>query len=311
MSDDLTPRDLASLVLDKIMALGDKASEEYFDVSHGTIVAWRTRKTPPSLAAAQKCWDDSPACQAPEIWGADGKSEIIVGLPVFNEYEPLSFFTLYRSMKLYGVDKISLVPRFKTLIVEARNYCVQRLLMSTAEWIVFPDADMVLPCGSGSILKKEGFSLPEPKASRSAINRLMSHPKDALIVGGLYRDRKTGTQVQCETAFRSKAENQRLMDLFDGKNSADGLEETGWIGFGCVRVHRSVFERIAAEAKPGGLMEEIAPIPGRETEPMGFFRTTTSARGEDVSLCRRAQKVGVKVYADLGLLCGHIGKRIY
>ena len=312
MSDDLTPRDLSGLVLDRITALGDKAAEAYFGVSHGTIVAWRNRKTPPSLAAAQRCWDDSPICQAPAIWGEAGtKPEIQTLMPVYNELEPLTFFTLYRSMKLYGVDKINLVPRFRTLIVEARNDLAQKLLMSKSEWGVFPDSDSVLPCGSGPMLAKEGFSIPEPKASRNAFDRLMSHPKEMAIVGGLYRDRKQGKKVQCETAFRSDAENTRLMKLFDGTNKDDGLEETGWIGFGLVRIHRSVFEKIAAEAKPGGLFEDIAPLPGRETEPIGFFRTTTQQRGEDVSLCRRAQKVGFKVFMDKGLLLGHIGKKIY
>ena len=93
----------------------------------------------------------------------------------------------------------------------------------------------------------------------------MSHPADKLIVGALYKDRRGGRKAQCEGGFKSDAENARLLGFFDGKTQGDDLEKHGWVGFGMVRTHRSVFERMKEAAKPGGPLEEIAPPKGRET----------------------------------------------
>lgn len=312
MANDLTPRDLASLVLDKIRLLGDAKARDYFGVAHGTIIAWKTGKNLPSLAAAQKVWDESLICQTPEIWGHSGKAVLL--MPIYEAMEPLTFVTLFRACRHYGMDKLTLIPRMRTLIVEARNDLAERALLTNAEWFIFPDSDCVLPCGSSALLKKYGLNLPEHKASRNAIERLMSHPPDKLIVGALYKDRRQGNRAQCETAFRSAEQNQRLLDIFSPSHPSaqayDGLEETGWVGFGLVRVHRSVFERMKEAAKPGGLLEDIAPPEGREGEPYGYFHTTRKQRGEDVVFCRRAAQLGVTTFVDLGLTLGHVGKRI-
>lgn len=312
--DDNTPRDLAALVLDKITALGDAKAAEYFEVSAGTILAWRNRKNAPSLAAAQKVWDDSLLCQSPEIWGNSANAPVLLLLPAFDSIEMLTFTTLVKACKGYGMDKISIIPKWRTLIVEARNDLAERALLTKSEWFIYGDVDSVVPCGNGAMLRKYGLNLPEPKASRNAIERLMSHPADKLIVGALYKDRRGGTKAQCEKGFASLQENERLLGLFNPSPKtpqSDGLEEVGWIGFGLVRIHRSVFERMKEAAKPGGVLQEIAPPAGRETEPYGYFDTTRQARGEDVKFCRRAGQIGVKVWLDTGLLLGHIGSKIY
>lgn len=312
MPADLTPRDLFSLVTDKITALGDSAAQEYFGVSHGTIVAWRKGKTPPSLAAAQKCWDDSPVCQTPEVWGvAANKAEIMVLLPIYEQVEPLFMVTLHRSIKNYGIEKVSIIPRLKTLIDESRNYLVDRFLLTNAEWCIFADADGVLPCGNGNMLRKEGYDVVEPKASYNALTRIMSHPKEYTIVGALYKDRRHGIKVQCETAFRSESENKRLLGFFDGTTRSEGLEETGWVGHQLVRWHRSVFMDMKAAAVKGGVLEDMMPPPGREGEPLGYFGRTSRWRGEDVAACRRAAMAGHRTYIDTGLCVGHCGRAVY
>ena len=308
--EDNTPRDLANLVLAKIAALGDTEASKYFEMSMATILAWRTRKTPPSLAAAQRVWDDTLTCHAPEIWGGNGKESVCLAMPMYENVEPLTMVTLIRCMKLYGMDKIRIIPEMRTLIDEARNTLVQRFMATDSEYCLFLDADMILPCGAGAMLRQHGFTVPEPKASVNAIERIMSHPKEARIVGALYRNRRGTGKPALELAYRSAQEDERLRGFFDGKTKGEGLEETGWVGFGMVRIHRSVFKEMQDAAVEGGPLAEIAPPKGREKDAFGYFGRTPQWRGEDISYCRRAQKIGIKTYVDTGLLLGHMGKRI-
>ncbi len=309
--DDNTPRDLAGLVLERIHALGDEKAAEYFGVSPGTILNWRSRKINPSLAAAQKVWDSTLLCHAPEVWGKAENAHLQILLPIYGEVDAMNHITLFRNYRLYGVDKINIIPRLRTLVEEARNDLVQKFLATKSEWCLMIDSDMVLPCGSGSMLRGQGWNCPEPKGSRVAIERIMSHPKEYRIVGGLYRDRRTGVKAQCERAFRSPQENARLIGILDGKVQDDGLEENGWVATGFIRFHRSVFEEMAAEAKPGGILADIAPPVGREADPIGFFGRTSKWRGEDIAACRRAGLLGIKTYCDVGTICGHRGDKIY
>lgn len=333
--------DLNKLVLDKIAALGDTEAAKYFEVSVPTISAWKLGRTMPKIMVAQKVLDEMPALVAvvdpelallkaendglrkiidegskavapviEEVWEEPAKANGAVTLlmPIYNAMEPLTFITLLRCMKFYGMEKVSVIPMCRTLIDEARNNLVQKFLKTQNEWCVFIDADMVLPCGDGNILRKMELELPEPKSSRNALVRLMSHPKEARIVGALYKNRRGSGKPAVEIAYRSQAEEARIRGFFDGTTKTDGLEETGWIGFGLVRIHRSVFMEMQEAAKRGGLLAEIAPPVGREGDAFGYFGRTAQWRGEDISFCRRAQKIGIKTYADTGLLCGHQGQ---
>jgi hypothetical protein len=308
---DNTPRELALLVLNKITQLGDPEAAKYFEVSPGTIANWKNLRVLPSLAAAQKVWDEDLICQTPEIWGKSAETAVQILMPAYESIEPLFFLTMMRCLRQYGLEKINIIPKMRTLIVEARNDLAEKFLATKSEWCIFCDVDSVLPCGNGAMLRKVGLDLPEPKASRNAIERIMSHPADKLIVGALYKDRRGNNKAQCAGGFTSPQENARLLGFFDGKTQGDGLEEQGWIGFGLVRVHRSVFEMMKEESKPGGKCEEIRPPVGREGEPYGYFSTTREQRGEDVSYCRRAGRLGIKTYLDTGILLGHIGNKIF
>lgn len=311
---DNAPRELVRLVLDKIAELGDARAREYFDVSAGTISAWKSLKTFPSIVAAQKVWDESLACRSPEIWGGNGKESVMVLLPVYETIEPFFFISLMKCMKLYGMDRITLIPVTRTLIEEARNDLVAKALLTKAEWFIFMDCDMILPCGSANLARKMGFNGPDVKLNRNAIERLMSHPKEYRIIGGLYRDRRVGNRVLCAKAFGNQNENARLMGLFSGDTKDDGLEDAGgWVAPGMSRFHRSVFEEMAAEArKPNSPLADILPPPPpRDKEPMGFFGRTSAWRGEDIAMMRRAGLIGIKSYIDTGLIMGHVGRKVF
>lgn len=320
--------DLAKLVTEKIESLGSSAAaQEYFGVSPAAISTWKSGKIAPTLKAAQKVLDEmrdqiaalpktvgiAPLIQIseppPPLEDASAPYQVYLGMPLYDDIEKLTFITLVRSMKLYGMEKVSIIPVARTLIDEARNTIVQRFLKTGSEWLVFVDSDQIFPCGSGAILKKMGLDLPEPKASRNALARIMSHPKEARIVGAVYQNRRPTFKPALEIAYRSPSEEARMRGLFDGKTKTDALEETGWIGFGMVRLHRSVFLDMQAAAIPGGPLADIAPPVGRESDAFGYFGRSSQWRGEDIAFCRRAQKIGIKTHADLGLLLGHQGER--
>jgi hypothetical protein len=310
---DLTPRDLTAMVVDRIAELGDAKAAEYFEASVSTVKAWRSGRNAPPIAALQKVWDESLIADTPEVWG-DGsdESKIQILLPVYRDMDPLNHVTLFINYRKFGPDKINIVPKFRTLIDEARNDLVQKALLTKSKWFVMCDSDMILPIANTKALQKHGWSAPEKKAARLALSRLMSWPEEYKIVGALYRDRKTGHRAQCERGFRSPQENQRLIDIMTGKNTTDdGLEENNWVGTGFMRWHREVFEHMASEAKPGGKLADIAPPPGREGEPFGFFGRTSQWRGEDIAVCRRAGLLNYRVHCDVGLYAGHRGARIY
>lgn len=309
---DNTPRELVRLVLDKIHELGDIKAREYFEVSAGTISAWRNLKTFPSIVAAQKVWDDSPLCQTPEVWGKGGEVPLVIGLPIYGDMSPLNHITLFANYRRYGIEKITIIPRFRTLIDEARCDLAQKFLVTKAEWLVMCDDDSILPTGNTAFLRKNGWNVPERLGNRVALERLMSHPKEYRIVGALYRDRKGGVKAQCERAFRSPQENARLLDIMSGKNlTDDGLEENGWTGTGLIRIHRSVFEEMAEASKNGGPLAEIAAPPEHGDRPLGFFGRSSRWRGEDVGFGMRAGLISIKSYTDVGLYVGHKGDAIF
>lgn len=302
--------ELHQIVLNKIELLGEVDAKEYFGVSAGTISSWRNRKTNPPLVAVAKVYDETLKYNAPEATTGE-KNRVELLLPMYNDVEPLFLFTLFRCCKLYGIEKIGFIPKIRTLIEEARNDLAERFLLTGSEWCIYMDCDIIFPCGSAAMLRKEGFNLPDSKGNRNAIERMMSHPADKRIIGGLYRDRRGMNKAQCEKGFSSPQDNARLLALYEGKGDSDGLEEQRWVAFGMVRIHRSVFLEMKEAAKPGGPLENIAPPKGREGDPHGFFGRSSQWRGEDIAFCRRAAEIGIKSYVDTGILLGHRGGKIY
>lgn len=320
---------LSTAVIDRINDLGDKAAD-YFGVTPGLIAQWVKGSRPVSIAAAEKVYAEAMEERAkqpalPQIAGEKedpaltGKESMTLLLPTYDQIEPLHRISLDRCMKLFGMDKISMIPEERTLIDEARNTLAQkaRAMNPRPKYVVMIDSDMVLPCGHGGMLKKMGVNMgkgyPEPKASRNALVRIMSHPPEARIVGCLYRNRRGSFKPAVELAYRSSSEDARLRNMFDPEFKgarSDGLEETGWVGGGMFRVEMSVFDEMAEASKNDGPLADIAPPAGREADAFGWFGRTSQWRGEDIAFCLRAQKIGIKTYVDTGLLCGHVFKGV-
>lgn len=311
---DHTPRELVRLVTDKIAELGDAAACEYFEVSLGTIKAWKSLKTFPSILAAQRVWDDSLACQSPEVWKGTGNEKVAILLPIYETAEPFFMISLLAALRGYGMENVIIIPKTRTLIEEARNDLIARAQLTSAEYYLFMDVDMILQFGNPSMSRKMGMTIPDKALVLNSITRIMSHPKEVKIVGGLYKDRRAGNRVQCSKAYANPQENARLMGMFDGSTPIGGLEDAGgWVALGFVRFHKSVFTDMLAEAqKPNSPIADILPPPPpRDKEPVGYFGRSSKHRGEDIAVGRRAESIGITTFIDTSILLGHVGRRVF
>jgi len=224
-------------------------------------------------------------------------------------------------------------------VAHSRNHCADFFLKGDFEWMLTVDDDMVIPFGNAMWYNAyTGFNFSEKFAGWNALDRLMSHKKS--LVGALYFGRhQYGPPVYNEgTANPQEATYAR-------GGPYDLIRPTKWVGTGCMLIHRSVFEDIEKKFptiargpdKSGGqwftstevtFMEDVirarAALDGELNGERAYKALTlldaaiAKARvdnclgcGEDVSFCRRAMAAGHQPYVDMGLICGHIGHKVY
>lgn len=300
---------LAEIVRKKIEQLGNEEASKFFGVSSGTTSLW-ARGGNPSLEAGQLVLNEyysdvdllnkavAGMTSEGELW--KGRNVMFL-LPVYKSLSPATQKTLYYQYAKYGAEKIGILMHTRTLIVEARNILVMKFLRTTAEWAIFVDDDIVLPCGSADIFNNEfGAALPKPYADYLFIDQMMKN--DLPLVGALYFGRHQAGKAQYSGGFESVIENANAHKLVNA-----GLRPCSWVATGAMKIHRSVFEKMMAKAP------EFFPdiIPTQEGRPWGFFRQYGNGVGEDVSFCYRAAKVGVQPYVDTSLVCLHEGTCYY
>lgn len=241
----------------------------------------------------------------PLIHNIEGKRVMIL-TPIYRGMNGRTFFTLWRCFAQYGVDKVGLIPEFQTVIHEARNMLAKAFLETDSEWCIMVDDDLLIPCGSSQITNRYfNARLPEPLASINAISRIMSHPPECKVVGGLYfvkgnpsfsRHRNSGRAI-CEQAFRDDDFNSMLHQ----PKPTSGLIPQDWVAIGFCRIHRNVFEDII-KAIPGRWPE---CLPSHDGGHYGIFQPIGPNVNEDVSFGRRCKAIGIQHYLDSGLVCGH------
>jgi len=225
-------------------------------------------------------------------------------------------------------------------VTHSRNNCADVFLASECEYMLTIDDDMVVPFGNAKWFRAySGWDwYPEPFASFNTLDRLMSHRKT--LVGGLYfAKHRKGVAVFAEGGKPEMSEYIR-------KGPHDKIQLAGWVGTGCMLIHRSVFLDIektyprlargldgkggqwftSSEHKLmdgiGQILEYLSTGPMDGPKAMRAYEMLTSLNndasrvsrlgvGEDVIFCRRASEAGHKCYVDLGLIAGHIGACVF
>ena len=225
-------------------------------------------------------------------------------------------------------------------VAHSRNNCADVFLKSDCEYMLTIDDDMVVPFGNAKWFRAytDWDWYPEPFASLNTLDRLMSHGKT--LVGALYfAKHRKGVAVFGEGGHQE-------MSNYIRQGPRDEIKITGWVGTGCMLIHRSVFldiektyprlargpdgkgghwftsseHRIMDGIKQIMDMMSVGPMDGpkaaRAYEMLvglnsDASRTSKLGVGEDVIFCRRAAESGHKCYVDLGLHVGHIGTCVY
>lgn len=168
-------------------------------------------------------------------------------------------------------------------ITDSRNQAVRKFLsVSTADWLVFIDADM-------------GF---EPDAVDRIIDA--AHPTDRPMVGGLcFGQRKEGAgpgnsrvYVPVPTLYRWYDVDDTCGFAPDYEYPTDQLVEVDGTGAAFFCVHRTVLEGLATKFP----------------EPRPWFDETIykgQVFGEDLTFCRRVQESGHSIHVHTGVSISH------
>lgn len=182
----------------------------------------------------------------------------------------------------------------------ARNRLATRFLESQDEWSFWMDSDIIAPIGNPAWFKRRtGTKHGDQWAARAAIDRLTSRNKS--FVGAVYSQRSAARSILASPGTNPQNEGEKLTaQEIREKGPVDKVVEVNWIGFGCVAVHRSVFEAVL---KLPGVQSTIK---GQAHE---FFTPIAGGNeGEDMAFCKRARQAGHPPFLDMSIHCGHIGK---
>lgn len=226
--------------------------------------------------------------------------KVMMLLPVYRSFEPWTHFTLFANYAKYGPEKIGIIQEIATQIHEGRNTLIHKAKKTDAEYFIFCDDDMVIPCGSAGIFHGNlRAPLPEPGVSMVGISRLMSFPPDMRIVGALYFNRRKFSHACCSDGYNDNQDDNN--DKFRAHTIKEPILQR-WISPGFMRIHRSVFDDLDLAIKNGKFPECIPSTPDR---PVGYFNPIRAGMGEDVSFGVRCGEIGVDSWLDPVLECLH------
>jgi hypothetical protein len=223
------------------------------------------------------------------------KGAIAFCCPTDRDFPPVTmecFSVLIRN------HQMPLVLKSETLLVRGRNVIAERFLRTKSEWSFWADSDMILPFGNGEWFKDKTkiAALRPEQYGFDAVKRLLGHRQD--FVGAVYAARTEGSQMVIQPDLEPRNDADRQLSDLIRKNQAYGLKDVGWLGFGCVLIHRRVFEAI------GRTDSDI------RSGKAGFF-DTQGAKGEDVRFAERAISAGFRPKLDVELVCGHMGRKCF
>lgn len=187
-----------------------------------------------------------------------------------------------------------------TMIHRARNILATGFLASGNEWSFWMDSDIIAPIGNPAWFKRRtGSKHPDKWFAKSALEQLTARGKS--FIGAVYVERSTKGMLISQPGLSPTGDADKRLAEEIKQGPQDRIVPVGWLGFGCVAVHRKVFEDIL-KTQP-----EVAAR--KDGEPHGFFTAFEGGpQGEDVAFAKRAIKAGHQPILDLSVFCAHVGR---
>lgn len=160
-----------------------------------------------------------------------------------------------------------------SLIYDARNALAQTAVESGAERVLWLDSDMVFD-------------------SDIATRLLSDMDEGRELVSALYFKRKNPIAPVIYTKTGYHESQGKLIPYADtyADYPRDSIFEVAAVGFGACMMTTDLLVRIYDRYGA-----PFSPVPGF---------------GEDLSFCRRCEEMGVKMYVDSRIRCGHVGETI-
>jgi hypothetical protein len=172
-----------------------------------------------------------------------------------------------------------------------RNAIVKQYLTHSAEWLLMVDSDMTFP--------------------PNIVEQLLEYadPDKAPIVGALCFgfDDKGEVQPTLYTLAGEADDPAHLDVLRYHEWPPESMFQVTATGTGCLLMHRSVFDRMANA--------ELPNRPGKRgfNDAFPWFQELEhngSPVGEDIGFCWRAGLLGIPVFVNTAVQCGHIKRRL-
>lgn len=271
------------------------------------VTSWGNGKSP-TLETLQNLIDADhdhffppapPASKEPEIlapYQFPAGKKVHILMP---SVRPIHIGVLKSITALYERDKMQFSTVSDNSYVRARNRCAQMFLEGGAEYSFWIDDDTVLPHGDVPYYRAlcDNPSFPANFININPIAKLMQTGRS--LVGACYFGRSPGGVAQFQEAYQSSITNDAAH-----AGPRNVVNPTGWVGFGCTLVHRSVFNDIIA--KRDDIAVRDRSFVSRFGYEYGFFNYIDDL-SEDVSFCVRAKTSGHQPYIDMSVMPLHMG----
>ncbi len=216
---------------------------------------------------------------------------IAICIPVMDQCSTMFTRSLANLMHKCGQDRksVSIHMQYGSNVTMQRDALAREALETSADFLMWLDSDMHFPSDT--------------------IDRLLN--RKAKIVGAPYTTRVKPIR---STAFKSAMDyDARLNRSVDG-----GIEKVAALGFGCVLIHREVFETMNKQ-DPNVMrkLDVVDAVVHDYSDPPWFGVKYDSKyetmMGEDIYFFEKASKAGFQAYADFELAqsIAHVGSKVY
>ena len=213
--------------------------------------------------------------------------------------------------RLYDKHEMGFQRRAFNNLSVARNELAAWALARPFEWLLWMDADALVPCGDAAFFREASgiADASEAYAGMNAIFRLLVHKRkrgvEANIVSCSYVSRSENAVPQFGGGEAMRAEVKQ--------GPRDVLKEVPWVGLHFCLTHRSVYEDIIKTQGDEIRMKQTPGAIGKKFnyEYCFFDPINRETPGDDIPFCIRAAKAGHKCYVDMAVQAVHIGDRGY